>query len=353
MSARFNGTTSKLQLPYALVSAMPITFACFFKPSGVTLTETLMEISKSSGAGGEDSYSMKAAGAVANDPVRTFRSNLGTAQAADTASPGFIAGKWNHACSIYSAASLETSLINALRAATGSTSITPASLDLTSIGCHASGAANQFYTNLIAEVVFYNCALTRSEALALASGVKPSEIRPECILAYLPLKDDIRDYSRLNNIFVNTAVVINSDHPPMIENYRRRRVGVTSSGAAINVVVGVLTFVGSAAAQAGKSASTVVGVLLLAGSALAQAGKSVSVAIGHLTLTGFANASIGTQAIITVGVLLLAGAAIGARYGMSAVGQGILRLVSTVTATDAAGGVGAMIQGLLALLGVG
>lgn len=126
------------------------------------------------------------------------------------------------------------------------------------------------------------------------------------------------------------------------------------SGVTISTPVGVLLFAGaSIGARAGKSASAVVGVLLLVGSALAQAGKSVQVAIGHVTLVGMATISTSIRATITtVGVLLLVGAAIGARYGMSAVGQGILRFVSNVTATDG-GTVINVIQTLLALLGVG
>lgn len=224
MSYLFNGTTSKLQISSALLSSMPLSFACWFNPSGVTLTETLVEISKSSGAGGEDSYSMKAAGAIANDPIRTFRSNLGTAQAADTVTPGFIASKWNHACAVYTSAALETSYLQGGRPATGTTNITPASLDLTSIGCHASGAANQFFTGKMAEVGIWACALTAGDVRRLAAGVPPNEVRPESLILYLPLRENTLDYSIFNYFLTNTAAVRNSDHPVMYaaQSYRRK-----------------------------------------------------------------------------------------------------------------------------------
>lgn len=223
MSHLFNGTTSKLQISSALLSSMPLSFACWFNPSGVALTETLMEISKSSGAGGEDSYSMKAAGAIANDPIRTFRSNLGTAQAADTVTPGFIASKWNHACAVYTSAALETSYLQGGRAATGTTNITPASLDLTTLGCHTSGAANQFYTGLMAEAAMWACALTAGDVRRLAAGAPANEVRPESLILYLPLLSDTRDYSQFRRILTPTALVPINDHPVMYPSAQRKK----------------------------------------------------------------------------------------------------------------------------------
>lgn len=236
MSYLFNGTTSNLQLSSALVSAMPLTFTGWFNPTTTTTTETILAITKNSGVGGSDYYKCLAAGVVANDPIRTIRGNVGTTSAADTTGTvGFIAQKWNHACSVFTSATLQTSYLQGGRVGTDTTSITPANLDQTNVGANKDGGAlNQFFAGLLAELAIYNCALSFDDQLRLASGALPTDIRPQNLVLYLPLRTDTFDRSPFKYTFANTACVLNSDHPPMLYAAPRRRRAPAIAGGSFN-----------------------------------------------------------------------------------------------------------------------
>lgn len=242
MAYLFNGTTSNLELGSAILSGVPITFAAWFNPANVTSNAMLITLSEKASVGGIDGLRLIAAGTIANDPIRLTAVAAGTAQFADTTpTPGFIAQKWNHAAGVFTSATSRTAFLNGGRATTVTNNIVPTGLDRTNIGSFWDVTNQGFFPGLIAEVGIWNCALTASEVLALASGVLPSAVRPDSLVMYLPLRENTFDYSRFGNFLTNTAAVRNSDHPPLYAPQSFRRKYFAAAAASGRALSGALT----------------------------------------------------------------------------------------------------------------
>jgi hypothetical protein len=64
---------------------------------------------------------------------------------------------------------------------------------------------------LIAEVGIWNVALTDDEVLALAKGFTPDQIRPQSLIAYLPLVRTNQDIK--GNAWTTAGTLTAADHP--------------------------------------------------------------------------------------------------------------------------------------------
>lgn len=130
-------------------------------------------------------------------------------------------GTWHHLAGGGQSGSWAVYL-NGVSDGTDSTVVTPnATAIATTIGHRFGGASAAGFTDgRIAEVGFWNAVLTASEIAALAKAVSPLLIRPENLIAYVPLVRDLINFVGVTPTLVDAPAP--AAHPRIIMPRRRR-----------------------------------------------------------------------------------------------------------------------------------
>ena len=204
MARNFNGTSARIHISSAVVSATPYTMACWFRTTSMADLGTLISINSTTS--GAHYAGLWFRGDVAGDPVDILIESGGVQNTARSAT-GCTSGQWHHACGVFSSSTSRTVYLDGGSSATNNTSTTP-SLDRTEVGTWRSSS---WFNGDIAEVGIWNIDLTAADVASLAKGVSPALIRPQNHVAYLPL---IRDTHEIVNATgftdVNTTA---ANHP--------------------------------------------------------------------------------------------------------------------------------------------
>ena len=213
MAYEFNGTNQYLQVGSAVLTAAPLTMACWFNVDSVTVSHTLVSITNQGTAGGVTRFAMFAAGAISGDPVRAIASNTVQGNGIAATTSGYSANFWHHAAGVFTSASSRSVYLDGGNSATDTTSITPTLLDRTNIGVQflqsAGGTSGiAFADGLIAEVGIWNAALTAAEIASLAKGMACDKVRPQSLVFYAPLVRDLIDQKGGLTITNNNAATV-------------------------------------------------------------------------------------------------------------------------------------------------
>lgn len=184
MARSLNGTNSDyLSQATALITANPITFACWFQISSLAATEnTLVSISKAS-SGTSWQLLVRSSGVLRAKPSDdTFFANSPSSTATVSTNT------WAHGCAVFTSNSSRSIYLNGGNKATASLTVNPATPTVTNIGSvNWGGIRESYFPGLIAEVGIWNVALTDDEVSSLAKGMSPLLIRRENLVEYVPL----------------------------------------------------------------------------------------------------------------------------------------------------------------------
>lgn len=204
MARNFNGTSARIHISSAVVSATPYTMACWFRTTSMAHLGSLIDINST--MVGPHYAGLWFRGDVAGDPVDILIESGGSQYTARSTT-GCTSGQWHHACGVFSSSTSRTVYLDGGSSATNTNSVTP-SVDRTEVGAWRSSL---WFNGDIAEVGIWNIDLTAAEVASLAKGVSPALIRPQNHVAYLPL---IRDTHEIVNATgftdVNTTA---ANHP--------------------------------------------------------------------------------------------------------------------------------------------
>jgi hypothetical protein len=212
MARSFNGTTDKLQFSGAVLSAMPLTMACWFNQSALATDEM---IAMSDGTT-SNRYELSL---VSTGKVRSQVQGTVT-----TTSATYTANAWHHAAAVFAATNSRAVYLDGGNKVSSTTSAgSPAGLNLTQLG---TGPGLSFYAGILAEVALWNVALTDQEINCLAMGVRPNRVRSGNIIAYWPLfglnSPDV-DYSGSKQNLTVTGTAL-ANHAP-VTLWTPKRVG--------------------------------------------------------------------------------------------------------------------------------
>lgn len=183
MARNFNGTSARIHISSAVVSATPYTMACWFRTTNMTQIGCLLSLS--SPTAGYSTIFFR--GDVAGDPIDILAEGPG--QAVSRSTTGCTSGKWHHACGVFTSATSRTVYLDGGSSATNTSPITH-TLNQTEIGAWRSSL---WFSGDIAEVGIWNIDLTAAEVASLAKGVSPALVRPQSLVTYLPLIRDVVD----------------------------------------------------------------------------------------------------------------------------------------------------------------
>jgi hypothetical protein len=209
MAYAFDGTDDYIEAASAVLTAAPLTMACWFRPVNTTTNFSLMSLSVDTGA--TDRFVLQAAGAVTGDPVRLQITQGGTTSNAATSSSGFTANTWYHAAGVFTSSTSRKAYISGVGGTADTTNLTPSGVNRTGIGYHITSGSRTVFTNgRIAEAAIWDVALDDAEIAALAKGFRPSLIRPASLRLYVPLVREVADYSR--GVALTTSGPLVADH---------------------------------------------------------------------------------------------------------------------------------------------
>lgn len=200
MARAFNGTSSRIHVSSAVLSSTPYTMACWFRTTNMTQLGALISITNSPVVANYASLFFR--GDIAGDPIDILISS-GSGQFSARSTTGCTSGQWHHACGVFTSSTSRTIYLDGGSSATNTNSAAP-SLNRTEVGAHYSAL---WFSGDIAEVGFWNVALTDAEIASLAKGVTPELVRPQSHVSCPPLIRDVID-PRAATAFteVNTSV---------------------------------------------------------------------------------------------------------------------------------------------------
>lgn len=231
--ARSLSSGNNLSAAAGVVTAMPLSMACWFNPTSAATAGILMCQDE---AVSGDAYTIRkqAAGTL------SCQSIAGGAAATATTSTSYTAGAWHHACAVFTSATSRTIYLNGGGVGTNATSKSPAAPTKTNLGFLTGPSV--IYAGDLAVPAIWNAALTAADAAQLFSGASPLLIRPDVLVAYWPLIGRTSPEIDLVGGFAMTVTgtPTAAPHPRIYYPRRRRQMRAVKAVAGATVGRGLL-----------------------------------------------------------------------------------------------------------------
>ena len=210
-----DGNLDYLRSDNAIISP-PFSVTAFASSNDLAVTQTIWAIGTL--GGWENYYELVI---DTNDTLRVTR-NDGSSVHTYT-STNFTLNTWGHAALVVAAVDDIAIFLDGGGKGTSVVSVTPIGMDVTGIGAliRLGGASGDEMSGCIAHPAIWDCALTDAEVLSLALGKFPWQVRPESLVAYWPLGDDIRDHVGQYHMTAYNSPIW-TPHPPQMPSTKRR-----------------------------------------------------------------------------------------------------------------------------------
>ncbi|HWA18959.1 MAG TPA: LamG-like jellyroll fold domain-containing protein [Devosia sp.] len=204
MARRDWSTSNFLRYGGAVIAAAPLTIAYWAKTSITGTPQVGCGIFNSGAGVNNNNFRV---GVSSSDVVEAITCD-GAGTAIATSSTTFTADTWFHLCGVFASASDRRAFLDGAGKGTNSTNKTPSGLNRTSVGKIDNTANSRPWasggTGDIAEVAIWNAALDDAQVAMLATGLIPTKVRPDALVAYWPL---VHGYSPEINLLSNTSVL--------------------------------------------------------------------------------------------------------------------------------------------------
>lgn len=208
MARLFTSASSmKLEKSSAVITAVPITLSCWFRPASTGVTSGLFGFYNVS----TDTISLEVLSTNFLAAKVRDAAVAGTARA--TSSTSISANTWYHGCAVFTSSTSRDIYTNGGGSASNTTAVTP-SVNLTAAAYHGQGS---FADGRIADCAAWNVALTTNEITALAAGMSPLRIRRASLMCYYPLygfQSPEQDIIGANSMTLSNSPT-QANHPPV------------------------------------------------------------------------------------------------------------------------------------------
>jgi hypothetical protein len=217
MSRRGWSDTNFLSYAAGVVTAAPLTMACWVKTSITGTAQSPMSLNNTASILNRNEFDLRLTSG--NQVSAAIGDSVGFSQ---SNAPGtFTANTWFHAAAVFASATSRTAYFNGAASTPNTTSRVPSGINGTSIGKQLSASPGNIPlapagTGDIGEAAIWNVALTDADIAALAAGLSPLLVRPDALVGYWPL---LGVGSPENNLVSNvsrmtiTGSLSQSEHP--------------------------------------------------------------------------------------------------------------------------------------------
>lgn len=156
------GGGDKIQAASAVLTAMPLTMACWFNATALDNAHRLLSLTD-----GSTNNRFQIGISVANAVLGLIASGGSSANATSTAS--ITAGAWYHCAAVFTSATSRAVYLNGGNKGTNATNLTPSGLNVTALGNDGTTTCN----GKVALPAIWNSAHSDGEIAALAAGLHP------------------------------------------------------------------------------------------------------------------------------------------------------------------------------------
>lgn len=207
------------------LSAVPFSWAVWFKPNSTTTNRELMWLGNS---GSSTNYWTMG---VTTSAIRNSARNSTESPANTTAGP--TANVWNHACGTFGSNSSRAAYLDGGNKGTNATSQTPSGINRFAIASLARSTPTNFFDGQIAHVAVWNVELTDDEAAMLGQHrVSPLFVRPSALVWYSPYvgRDSVEiDIIGGGSLTLTNSPASSAEEPPLLWLPGRKRIFLPSS----------------------------------------------------------------------------------------------------------------------------
>jgi len=296
VSRSFDGTNDVLSNANGILTAVPITQACWTKRGATGAAHGLMGLFTGTSDNHRFNLQWNASDALVA-VTRTTSSGLATTTAtvAETTT-------WHHVAGVFPATNSRSVYLDGANKVTNTTDLTPVGINKFLIGERADGTSD--LNGLIAHAAIWNVALDDAEIAMLGTDrVHPLMVRPQSLVAYWQhMGRDTADIDVIGGYNLTASgTTANGDEPPLLWMPSRRVIILPAA-----VVGGDITAAGSLSIS-GLAALVATGALLAAG-AVSISGAADLKGSGSLEAAGSASIT-GTADLDAIGQLVAVGSA--------------------------------------------
>lgn len=202
-------TNTHYEVGSAVVTAYPVTMACWFYVANTTTNRTLMDLGSTTGAHGQWLF-------VNSSAQVGWESRSVNSASSATTTATYSANTWHHACGIGAGNQDRRVFLDGGNKVTEGVlgRVFNAGIDRTLIGRRLrTNSATAPLTGRIAECAIWGVALSDDEVASLGRGYRPSLIRPESLVLYVPAIRDIIDVVGGNPITATGGTPTVIEHP--------------------------------------------------------------------------------------------------------------------------------------------
>lgn len=199
--------SNKVRLSSGLITAVPLSISCAYYASSLGSFKTLVSLCNSGAAQDRNLFALKVTSA--NQASAEAATGAGIWNGASSTS--VVAG-WNFVAGVWTSSTSRSAFVNGGGKGTGTNSATPSSINRLTVGSQDNAGSGQPTASgdRIAEVGVWNVALSDDEIAALGKGISPLLVRPQNLVAYLPLIRGLVDPK--GNAFAVVGSLSAADH---------------------------------------------------------------------------------------------------------------------------------------------
>lgn len=215
MSRLFDDASSQyLETDNAVVSAAPMTLACWGKSDNLTVDQVGVAIIDRSQT--LHYWSLRMSGNQSGDPIQ-FAAQAGISQGFCETSTSYSANTWTHCCGVETSSADRKVFMDALGKGTNTTDVSPSGADRTSVGREGGSTPRFHMSGRVADVLVLKVAATDAEVTNIKNGFLPRRIRPSDVAGYWPIfgkNDPELDWSSNDRDLTVNGATKSDDFPP-------------------------------------------------------------------------------------------------------------------------------------------
>lgn len=168
-----------------LVTAVPLSMACFFQSHDDTANSTLMGVFDASQP--TDAFALQALGNFTpDDVVSAFAVRGATLGRANTTS-SWTGNTWHHACGVFASTTDRRVFLDGGSKGTNATSVIPTNIDVLDLGRSGDSTPGAYHKGYLAGVGIWAGTLTDAEVAILANGTPPDRVQPHNLVHHYDL----------------------------------------------------------------------------------------------------------------------------------------------------------------------